>query len=651
MPQGDKTIVAAESHKVEISRELTIPKLFCQQAKRYGKDRVAMREKEFGIWRPITWQDYFETVKYIALGLIKLGLKEGDKVAMIGDNRPEGLMAEMAALCARGVGVWLFQDCLMDEVRYIIDHSDAAFLVGEGQEEVDKALSILKDCPKLKKIIYDDPKGLRHYEQDCLISLKEVQQLGRELEKEKPELFDALIQKGHGEEIALLFYTSGTTALPKGALLSHHNMLSMGQHLMEIDPCQATDDYVSYLPFAWIGEQMMSISCGLQIGYTLNFPEAPETSQENIREIGPHVMFAPPRMYEQMTRTVQVKYLDASWLKRMFFKFATWVGYHYADFKFSKKSTPFYWQLLHGFVYATVQKKLKDHLGMSRVRNAYTGGAAMGPDHFRFFHSLGVNLKQIYGQTEVAGISVVHRSGDIKFDTVGHPIPGTEVRINEEGEILTRSPSVFKGYYKNPEATTKTLKDGWLYSGDKGFLDDDGHLVVFDRTKDVFTLKDGRPFAPQYLETRLKFSPYIKDAWVIGDRRDYLSAVMCIDYSVVSNWADQRKLNYTSYQELSQMPEVYELVEKQIRQANKDLPDVAKIHKFTNLYKEFDADDDELTRTRKLRRAFVEKRYKEIVEALYSNNKDSVHIDTLIKYEDGRQAHIVTDMRIIPITD
>jgi long-chain acyl-CoA synthetase len=651
MPQGDKTIVAAESHKAEISRELTIPKLFCQQAKRYGKDRVAMREKEFGIWRPITWQDYFETVKYIALGLIQLGLKEGDKVAMIGDNRPEGLMAEMAALCARGVGVWLFQDCLMDEVRYIIDHSDAAFLVGEGQEEVDKALSILKDCPKLKKIIYDDPKGLRHYEQDCLISLKEVQQLGRELEKEKPELFDALIQKGHGEEIALLFYTSGTTALPKGALLSHHNMLSMGQHLMEIDPCQATDDYVSYLPFAWIGEQMMSISCGLQIGYTLNFPEAPETSQENIREIGPHVMFAPPRMYEQMTRTVQVKYLDASWLKRMFFKFATWVGYHYADFKFSKKSTPFYWQLLHGFVYATVQKKLKDHLGMSRVRNAYTGGAAMGPDHFRFFHSLGVNLKQIYGQTEVAGISVVHRSGDIKFDTVGHPIPGTEVRINEEGEILTRSPSVFKGYYKNPEATTKTLKDGWLYSGDKGFLDDDGHLVVFDRTKDVFTLKDGRPFAPQYLETRLKFSPYIKDAWVIGDRRDYLSAVMCIDYSVVSNWADQRKLNYTSYQELSQIPEVYELVEKQIRQANKDLPDVAKIHKFTNLYKEFDADDDELTRTRKLRRAFVEKRYKEIVEALYSNNRDSVHIDTLIKYEDGRQAHIVTDMRIIPITD
>jgi long-chain acyl-CoA synthetase len=648
MPRGDSAATAAASAAIEISQDLTIPKLFCRQARRYGKDRVAMREKEFGIWRPISWQDYLDKVTRIALGLIRLGLEDGDKVAMIGDNRPEGLMVEMAAMCARGVGVWLFQDCLMDEVRYIVDHSDAKFVVGEGQEEVDKALSILPDCPKLKKIIYDDPKGLRHYRQDCLISLEEVENLGRELQKEKPNLFDELVAKGHGEEIALLFYTSGTTALPKGALLSHNNMLSMGKSLMAVDPCLESDDYVSYLPFAWIGEQMMSVSCGLQIGYTLNFPEEPETAQENIREIGPHVMFAPPRMYEQMTRTVQVKYLDASWLKRKFYEMATWVGYRYADLKFSKKPVPWHWRLLHALAYVTVQKKLKDHLGMSRVRNAYTGGAAMGPDHFRFFHSLGVNLKQIYGQTEVAGISVVHRSGDIKFDTVGKPIPGTEVRISPEGEILTRSPSVFQGYYKNPEATAKTLKDGWLYSGDKGFIDDDGHLVVFDRTKDVFTLKDGRPFAPQYLETRLKFSPYIKDAWVIGDRRDYLSAVMCIDYSVVGKWADERKLNYTSYQELSQMPEVYALVEKQIRQANKDLPEVAKIRKFTNLYKEFDADDDELTRTRKLRRAFVEKRYKVILDALYSD-AESVHIDTAIKYEDGRQAHIVTDLKIISI--
>lgn len=636
------------SKSIDITADLTIPKLFVRQAKKFGDQRVAMREKEFGVWLPISWQAYMENVKHIALGLISLGLEEKDKVAMIGDNRPEGLWAEMAALCAGGIGVWLFQDCLIDEVRYILDHSDTKFLFGEGQEEVDKALSVMHECPKLKKIIWDDPKGMRNYNQECLISLQEVQQLGRELEKQQPGLFEERIAKGRGEDVALLFYTSGTTALPKGALLSHNNMLTMGKHLMEVDPCLDTDDYVSYLPFAWIGEQMMSISCGLQIGYTLNFPEGPDTVQQNMREIGPHVMFAPPRMYEQMTRTVQVKYLDSTWTKRKFYEFSNYVGYKVANAKFDKKPIAWYWKVLDKVAALTVQKKLKDHLGLSRVRNAYTGGAAMGPDHFRFFHALGVNLKQIYGQTEVAGISVVHRNGDIKFDTVGHPIPGTEIKISEEGEILTRSPSVFLGYYKNPEATESTLVDGWLHSGDKGFIDDDGHLVVFDRTKDVFTLKNGKPFAPQYLETRLKFSPYIRDSWVIGDKKDYITAVLCIDYAVVGNWADQKKLNYTSYQELSQRPEVYDLVEKQIRQANKDLPDVAKVVKFTNLYKELDADDDELTRTRKLRRAFVEKRYQDIVKALYSDN-DTVHIDTTIKYEDGRQAHIKTDMRIVTV--
>jgi long-chain acyl-CoA synthetase len=630
---------------MEITKELTIPKLFFQQAQAFGDDRVAMREKEFGIWCPITWKQYFEEVKYLTLGLVSLGLEEGDKVAMIGDNRPEGLWAEMAALCARGVGVWLFQDSLIDEVRYIIDHSDTKFLFGEGQEEVDKALSIFHECPKLKKIIWDDPKGMRNYEEDFLISLKEVQQLGRELELKQPQLFEDLIARGHGEEVALLFYTSGTTSLPKGALLSHNNMLTMGRSLMSVDPCLATDDYVSYLPFAWIGEQMMSISCGLQIGYTINFPEGTETAQENIREIGPHVMFAPPRMYEQMTRSVQVKYLDATWMKRKSYEFASAVGYRVADFKFSKTPVPFYWRLLSGLAYLTVHKKLKDHLGLSRVRNAYTGGAAMGPDHFRFFHSMGVNLKQIYGQTEVAGISVVHRSGDIKFDTVGKPIPGTEIRITAEGEIITKSPSVFLGYFKNPEATEKALRDGWLHSDDRGFIDDDGHLVVFDRTKDVFTLRDGKPFSPQYLETRLKFSPYIKDAWVIGNKCDYITAVMCIDYAVVGKWADEKKINYTSYHELSQQPAIYDLVETQIRQANKDLPEAARIAKFTNLYKELDADDDELTRTRKLRRSFVEKRYEDIVNALYSDN-DIVHVDTTIKYEDGRESNIRTDMTI-----
>ena len=630
---------------IEITKDLTIPKLFVRQCRKYGKDKVAMREKEFGIWIPFTWQDYYDNVKYLSLGMVSLGLKPGDKVAMIGDNRPEGLWAEMAALCAGGVAVWLFQDCMMDEVKYIIDHSDTRIFVGETQEEVDKALSIKDECPKLQNILWDDPKGMRNYHQDFLMSLKKVQELGRELDRKEPDLFEKMVEKGTGDDVCLLFYTSGTTSLPKGVLLSHYNMLTMGRNLMAVDPCYDTDDFVSYLPFAWIGEQMMSISCGLQVGYTLNFPEEPDTAQENIREIGPHVMFAPPRLYEGMTRQVQVKYIDSTWIKRKIYEFATKVGYKSANLKFDKEPVSLYQKVLSWIAYAVMQKKLKDHLGLSRLRHCYTGGAAMGPDHFRFFHALGVNLKQIYGQTEIAGISIVHRDGDVKFDTVGTPIPETEVKINEEGEILSKSPSVFLGYYKNDEATEKTLVDGWLYSGDRGFIDEDGHLVVFDRSKDVMTLNDGRPFSPQYLETRLKFSPFVEEAWAIGDKREYITAVMCIDYSVVGKWADDRKLNYTSYPELSQKPEVYDLIQEQIEEANKDLPVPAKIHKFVNLYKVFDADDEELTRTSKLRRAFVGERYKDIVNALYSD-VDTVHMDTTITYEDGREQRIKTDLRI-----
>jgi long-chain acyl-CoA synthetase len=534
---------------------------------------------------------------------------------------------------------------MMDEVKYIIDHSDTKFFVGEGQEEVDKALSIKDDCPKLSKVVWDDPKGMRNYHQDILISMKEVQRIGKEKDEREPGLFEKTIEQGHGDDICLLFYTSGTTSLPKGALLSHWNMLTMGRNLMSVDPCYDTDDFVSYLPFAWIGEQMMSISCGLQIGYTLNFPEEPETAQENIREIGPHVMFAPPRLYEGLTRQVQVKYIDATWIKRKIYEFGTRVGYRVANLKFEKQPVPFHLSLLNWIGHGLMQKKLKDHLGMSRIRHAYTGGAAMGPDHFRFFHALDVNLKQIYGQTEIAGISVVHRDGDVKFDTVGTPIPETEVDINEDGEILSKSPSVFLGYYKNEEATKETLVDGWLHSGDKGFVDEDGHLVVFDRSKDVMTLSDGRPFSPQYLETRLKFSPYISEAWVIGHERDYVTAVMCIDYSVVGKWADEKKLNYTSYHELSQKDQVYDLVQAQIEEANKDLPEPAKIRKFVNLYKVFDADDEELTRTSKLRRAFVGERYRDIVQALYADT-DTVHMDTTITYEDGREQRIKTDLQV-----
>lgn len=633
--------------EIVITPDLTIPKVFVQAVGKYGQ-KVAMREKEFGIWRPITWADYHARVRALALGLVALGIERGDKVALIGDNRPEGLWAEMAALCAGGVAVWIYQEALIDEVQYIVDHSDAKLLIGEGQEEVDKALAIRDRCPKLQRVLWDDPKGMRHYDEPVLTSLSEVARMGRELDAKDPHCFDEIVKRGHGEDIALLFYTSGTTSAPKGALLTHHNMLRMGQNLMRVDPAFQDDDFVSFLPFAWIGEQMMSISCGIQAGFTLNFPEEPETALEDLREIGPQIMFSSARLYEQMVRGLQVKYADSTFLKRKLYEWAMAVGYATADTRFEKRKMPWHLQLQARLADPLVHRALRDHLGLARMRNAYTGGSAIGPDHFRFFHAIGVNLKQIYGQTEIAGISVLHRTDDVKLDTVGTPIPETEIKISEEGEILSRSPAVFKGYYKNPEATARTLVDGWLHSGDNGFIDDSGHLVFFDRTLDIMILNDARKFSPVFLESRLKFSPYIKDAWAVGHQKPFVAAVICIDYGVTGRWAESKGIAYTSYQELSQQPRILELVQREVERVNKSLPASARIARFVNLFKEFDADDNELTRTKKIRRAFLESRYKDIVDGLYGEN-NSVHMDTAIKYEDGRTAQIKADLRIVDV--
>lgn len=637
---------AEPARRVEITPELTLPKLLVETARYYGDGKVAMREKEFGIWRPITWGRYLEEVRLLALGFAALGLDRGDKVALIGHNRPEGLWAEMATLALGGIVVWLYQDALIDEVQYVVDHSDARFLIGEGQQEVDKALAIKPRCPRLERIVWDDPKGMRGYDDPCLVSLAEVRRLGRELEATDPGTFERMVAQGRPDDVALLFYTSGTTAQPKGALLTHRNMLKMGQNMLALDPCDERDDFVSFLPFSWIGEQMMSISCGLMAGFTLNFPEDPETVQRDIREIAPQVLFSPPRIYEQMVRTVQVKVLDAPRLKRAVYQWAMGVGGRVVDLAFTDRPRPAALRLTRQLADRLVLRKLRDHLGLARVRHAYTGGAALGPDHLRFFHSIGVNLKQIYGQTEIAGISVVHRDGDVRYDTVGTPIPETEVRIAPDGEILSKSPCVFKGYYKNPDATLETLRDGWLHSGDIGFIDDRGHLVVFDRRKDVMTLADGSRFSPQYLETRLKFSPYIKDAWIVGDKRQAVTAVICIDAGVVGKWAEDNHIPYTSYPELSQKPEVQALVRGAVLHVNKSLPSAARIQRFVNLHKEFDADDEELTRTRKLRRAFLEERYQDIVEGLDSGAAE-IHLETTVTYEDGRTSRSKHTLRVV----
>lgn len=621
----------------------TFPKLLEVNVKKYGDRKVAMREKDFGIWQQYTWRDYRDHVKYFSLGLVSLGLARGDKVAIIGDNRPEWVFSEVAAQAAGAVPLGLYQDSTLKEVAYVIDHSDSTFVVAEDQEQVDKILEMKDQLPKVRYVVYTDPRGMRGYKEPFLLDFREVENFGRELEQREPELYEKNVAATKGEDLALICYTSGTTGFPKGAMLSFRNLLKMAANLMKVDPKFENDEFVSFLPLAWIGEQMMCLSSALLAGFTVNFPEKPETVQENIREIGPTIMFSPPRIWENMTSTVQVKVMDASWFKRAMYNWALPVGYEYAETVFGKKRPSAALRLRYRLAYALVFRALKDRLGLLRIRTASTGGAALGPDVFKFFNAMGVNLKQIYGQTEISGISCIHRDGDINFDSVGKPIPETEIRISETGEILSRSPSVFLGYYKNPEETAKTLAGGWLHSGDAGYFTDDGHLVVIDRVKDVMHLTDGTRFSPQFIENKLKFSPYIKECVCLGNNRPFLAAMICIDYPNVGKWAESRRISYTTYTDLAGKSEVVDLIEKEVERVNKTLPEKTRIRKFVLLYKELDADDDELTRTRKVRRAFVGERYGHVIEGMYEG-MDRIPIDAVIKYQDGKTSNIRTTL-------
>ncbi len=623
----------------------TFPKLLVRNAEVFGDRKIAMREKEFGIWQEFSWKEYHEHVKYFSLGMVSLGLQAGDKVAIIGDNRPEWVWGEVAAQAAGAVPLGLYQDSTLKEVSYIIDHSDASFVLAEDQEQVDKILDMKEQLPKVRYIIYSDPRGMRGYKQPFLLDFKEVENFGRELEQRDPELFAKNIAATKYEDLAFICYTSGTTGFPKGAMLSFRNFLSMAANLMEVDNKVEKDEFVSFLPLAWIGEQMMCLSSALLTGFTVNFPEKPETVQENIREIGPTIMFSPPRIWENMTSTVQVKVMDASALKRWMYNWALPVGYAYSDAVFRKEAIPPLLRLKQKLSYILVFRALKDRLGLLRIRSASTGGAALGPDVFKFFNAMGVNLKQIYGQTEISGISCIHREGDINFDSVGKPIPETEIRLSDSGEILSRSPSVFLGYYKNPEETEKTLSGGWLHSGDAGYFTKDDHLVVIDRVKDVMHLNDATRFSPQFIENKLKFSPYIKECVCLGNQRDFIASMICIDYPNVGKWAESRRLSYTTYTDLAAKPEVLELLAREVEKVNATLPETTRVKRFVPLYKELDADDDELTRTRKVRRAFVGERYKHVIEAMYAG-ENAIPIDATIKYQDGKTSRIKTTLTI-----
>jgi long-chain acyl-CoA synthetase len=629
---------------------VTLPQLLLRNAERRPL-AVALREKEYGIWQPITWRQYGERVQAFALGLRRMGLGAGDKVAILGDNRPEWLIAELAAQSIGAVSMGVYQDSVAEEVRYLVDWADARVLVVEDQEQVDKVLEIRAGLPKVERVVYYEPRGLRSYRHELLMPFEALEELGREGDaaantREHAEAVAAT----RLDDVAIFSTTSGTTGKPKLAMLTHRNLVTMGHSLQQVDPMEPEDDLLSMLPLAWIGEQMTAVSCALLVGFAVNFPERPETVQDNLREIGPQVVFSPPRIWENLVSQVQVRIEDSTWLKRRVFEWSLRAGFELADAMRRSGGPSRSLRARQRLAEWLCFLWLRDQLGLRRIRCAYTGGAALGPDVFRFFHALGVNLKQIYGQTEVSGISVVQRDGDVQYHTVGVPLPGTDLRIADDGEILARSPAVFVGYYRNEEATAEALADGWLHSGDAGYLEEDGHLVVVDRKQDVMTLHDGTRFSPQFLENKLKFSQHVREAVVFGGGAyPFVSALVTIDFGNVGKWAEKRQIAYTTFTDLSQQRSVCELIGAHVERINQDLPAAARIQRFLLLHKELDADDAELTRTRKVRRQAIAGRYRELVEGLYDPQRDSVAIENEITYQDGTTAVLRTDVRIMSV--
>ena len=614
------------------------------QAARRGDD-VALREKEFGIWQTTTWGEYARRVRHVALGLRDLGLARGDRIAVIGDNRPEWAIAELAAQSIGALPIGLYQDAVAKEIRYLLGESRARLVVAEDQEQVDKVLEVRAELPGLEHVVYYDPRGLGGYEAAGLLAFPDLERRGAARERARPDEYEAALASVRPDDTALLCTTSGTTSRPKLAMLSHTNLLSMAEQLQAVDPISADDEFVSFLPLAWIGEQMMTISRQLIVGFPVSFPEEPGTVRQDLREIGPHVMFSPPRIWENLVSEVQVMVEDTTPLKRRAYGWAMNVGREVADAGFEGRAPTGGQRVRRQVAEWLALRAIKDQLGLRRLRDAYTGGAALGPDVFRFFHALGVNLKQIYGQTEVAGISVLHRDGDIRYQTVGRPLAGMDVRVAGDGEILTRGPAVFQGYFEHPDATAETLEGGWLHSGDAGYFDDEGHLVVIDRLKDVMALGDGTRFSPQFIENLLKFSPYVSEAVVFGGEHRCVAGIIAIDFENAGQWAERRQLAYTTYTDLSQKPEVYDLIRAHVESVNEDVPPAARIRRFLLLHKELHADDAELTRTRKVRRRFIAERFADLIEALYGEAA-SATVDMEITYQDGRTATVQHDLRV-----
>ena len=627
----------------------TFPKLALQNARRLS-EKVAIRGKALGIWQSYTWSQYAEQARLIALGLAALGFTRGDKTAVVGDNRPALYWAMLATQALGGVAVPLYQDSIEKEMEYIVDHAEARFAIVEDQEQVDKLLHVRQQCPGLEYVIYDDPGGLRHYKDSCLLSLTELQERGRKFAQDRPGYFEEEVAKGAAEDTAVIAYTSGTTGQPKGAMLSHRNLIETARSAVSRERLDETEEVMAYLPMAWIGDHMFSFSQSIVAGFTTNCPESATTVLADLKEIGPTYFFAPPRIWENILTSVMIRVDDTAWIKRGLVRFFLDVARRVERCRLGHRPVALRDRLLYPLGRLLVYGPLRDNLGMSRIRVAYTAGEAIGPELFEFYRSLGINVKQLYGMTESSALICIQQDGDVKLDTVGPPLPGVEVRVSPSGEVLYRSPGVFQGYFKNPEATRETLVEGWVHSGDAGFFGKDGHLRIIDRARDVGRLAGGTIFAPKYLENKLKFSPYIKEAVCVGHERPFVAALVNIDLQSVGSWAERRDIAYTSYTDLAQKAEVYELIRQEVARVNRSLLDEellrgAQIRKFLLLHKELDPDDQEITRTRKVRRGFIAQKYAALIEALYSD-RDRVAVEAQVTYEDGRTGTVRADVRI-----
>ncbi len=597
----------------------TFPRLLAGQAQRLGRRKVALREKKYGIWQEVTWEEYAARVRMVCLGLAQLGLQRGDKVAVISGNRAAWPYVELAAQALGAIPLGIFVDALPEQVRAVLDHSEARIVLVEDQEQADKVLGVRGAVPRLERIIVDDMRGLETYQDPMLVSLEAVVALGREWAAREPERYETLLKQGASTDVALLAYTSGTTGMAKAAMISHRNLLAMAAGVAQVDPVHEGDQIVSFLPFAWVGEQLISVAIALHVGATVNFPEEPETMRDDLREIGPHVIIAPPLFWETMCSEFQVKIADAGWLKRLATRVALAIGERAVARECGRAATSRSGRALRGLAHLLAFRTMLDKFGLSRVRYAYTGGAPLGPEIFRFFRATGLNLKQVYGQTETAGICVLHPDTEVRAETVGKPAPGTRIRVSDAGEILVAGESVFLGYYKDPAATATALDEGWLHTGDAGVLDEQGHLIMIDRLKDVLRLADGSRFSPALIENKLKFSPYVREAVVIGEDRPYVVALIQIDMGNVGSWAEANRLPFTTFKDLSHKAEVSALIEDAVARVNQELPAAAGIRGFALFDKELDADDGELTRTQKVRRATILERYRDMIAGLYAH--------------------------------